>query len=252
MKIGILITARLKSTRLPKKVLREIKGRPMLSHLLDRMKRSQRASSVTIITSPLDEDQPLVQQAQIDGVDAFCGDPDDVLKRMRDCAVSRQLDLVVSCTADNPFVDPVRMDQLIDYHIQNEHGFSRMYGVPWGTFCYTLSRSALERACEIKDEVDTEVWGGYFTETGLFRWGEMAVEDPAVHWPDLRLTVDYPEDFEMVSRIFDELYEPGKVFTLEEIVALCRRCPDIVAINANASQAIGKPIKVKTNSESKS
>ena len=64
----------------------------------------------------------------------------------------------------------------------------------------------------------------------------MQVDDPAAAWPELRLTVDTPEDFQFVTRIFDELYEPGKVFLLGDVVALCRRRPELQAVNARVQQ----------------
>jgi spore coat polysaccharide biosynthesis protein SpsF len=68
--------------------------------------------------------------------------------------------------------------------------------------------------------------------------------DPEVNWPQLRLTVDTPEDFELITRIFDELYTPGLVFSLEDIVELCRCKPELVAINAGIEQKPAKPIKI--------
>lgn len=244
MKTAILITARLKSTRLPKKVLKEIVGRPMLTHLVDRLRLSQRAQQIILITSPLEQDDPLVEFAEGEEIDCFRGDPDDVLLRMTDAARHFGVDTVVSCTADNPFVDPGYIDRLVDFHLERDHAFSNSQGLPWGCFAYALATPALVKACEIKAERDTEVWGGYFTQTGLFHWGTMTVDDPAVAWPELRLTVDTPEDFELVSRLFAELHRPGEIFSLQEIVALCRRRPDLVAINAGVNQQPGRPIKL--------
>ncbi len=79
----------------------------------------------------------------------------------------------------------------------------------------------------------------------MFTWSVLEVSDPAVSWPDLRLTIDTPEDFAMVSRIFDELHVPGRVFPLAEIIALCRERPEIPAINATIVQKKGLSIKVK-------
>lgn len=244
MKTAILITARLKSTRLPKKVLKEIAGRPMLGHLVDRLRLSRRAPQVILITSPVEQDDPLVEFCRVEGIDCFRGDPDDVLLRMTDAARHFGLDTVVSCTADNPFVDPEYIDRLVDFHLERGHAFSNSQGLPWGCFAYALATPALVKACEIKAERDTEVWGGYFTQTGLFHWGTMVVDDPAVAWPELRLTVDTPEDFELVSRLFAELHRPGEVFSLGEIVALCRRRPELVAINAGVAQQPGRPIRL--------
>lgn len=246
MKTAILITARLKSTRLPKKVLKPLQGRSMLTHMLDRLKLAKRPEEIIIITSPFEQDDPLIELAAQEGVKSFRGDPDDVLLRMKTAAEHYGVETLISCTADNPFVDPVYIDRLTDFHLQQQHDFTNTEGLPWGVFSYAIDYSALVKACEIKAEKDTEVWGGYFTQTGLFNWGTMKITDPAVCWPELRLTVDTPEDFELIEKIFAELYQPGQVFSLQEIVALCRRREDLVQINSSVPQKAGIPIKLKT------
>lgn len=245
MKTAILITARLKSTRLPKKVLKPIQGKPMLAHMLERLKLANSAEEIIIITSPIAQDDPLVELAEQEGVKCFRGDPDDVLLRMATAAEEYGVDTVISCTADNPFVDPVYIDRLATFHAQQQHDFTNSEGLPWGVFSYAISTPALKKACEIKAEKDTEVWGGYFTQTGRFNWGTMKITDPAVCWPELRLTVDTPEDFALVEKIFTELYRPGQIFPLEEIVALCRRREDLVLINSGVQQKAGLPIRLK-------
>ncbi len=245
MKTAILITARLKSTRLPKKVLKPVHGRPMIAHLLDRLKLSQRSDDIIICTSPLEQDTPLVDFAAQEGVNVYQGDSDDVLLRLTKAAEHYGLDTIVSCTADNPFVDPEYIDKLVDFHLAHRYDYSKTEGLPFGTFSYVLSYPAMQRACEIKAEHDTEVWGGYFTETGQFACGTMHVDDPDIRWPELRLTVDTPEDFALISAVFDELYQPDTVFPLRAIIHLCRRRPDLVAINAQVQQKGARPIKLK-------
>lgn len=249
MKVAVLITARLKSTRLPKKVLKPIQGRPMLAHLLDRLRLADRPEQIIICTSPLAQDDPLAEIARQEQVACYRGHPDDVLLRLTNAAEQFGVDIVVSCTADNPFVDPEYIDRLVDFHMVHAHDYSRSEGLPFGAFAYVLSHPAMVRACELKAATDTEVWGGYFTKTGQFSWGVLQVEDPAVRWPELRLTVDTPEDFELVSRIFEELYRPGHVFPLRDIVALCRRRPDLVAINVGVQQKAAQPIQLKDQAE---
>ena len=82
-------------------------------------------------------------------------------------------------------------------------------------------------------------------DTGNFKWSSLRVTDENVLWPDLRLTVDVPEDFEMVAKIFDKLYDGTNVFPLSEIVKLCRTNPEIPEINKFIMQKIGLPIKLK-------
>ncbi|MFC2081654.1 cytidylyltransferase domain-containing protein [Candidatus Bipolaricaulota bacterium] len=245
MKTSILITARLKSTRLPKKVLKPILGRPMLEHLVERLRKAERPDSIILCTSPVAEDDPLAEWAERLDIGLYRGDPDDVLLRLTRAAQEFGADIVVSCTADNPFVDPEYIDCLVDFHLSGGYDYSRSEGLPFGTFSYGLTRHAMERACKIKAAKDTEVWGGYFTETGEFACGILRITDPAVAWPELRLTVDTPEDFELVTRIFEELSSDGGIFSLREIVGLCRRRPDLLRINQHVVQRAPEPIVLK-------
>jgi spore coat polysaccharide biosynthesis protein SpsF len=246
LKTGILITARLKSTRLPLKAIKPIHGRPMFCHMLDRVKLAKRPQQIIVCTSPLEQDDPLEEIARQEGVQCFRGDPEDVLQRLADAAARFGVDLAINCMADNPFTDPEYIDRLVDFHLAQGNDYSKTAGLPLGAFAYALSTPAIVKACRMKADRDTEIWGGYFTESGLFRWGVMQVDDPAVAWPELRLTVDTPADFELISRIFDALYEPGKVFPLHDVVALCRCRPELPALNASVPQKAAPPIRLKT------
>jgi spore coat polysaccharide biosynthesis protein SpsF len=247
MNTAILITARLRSTRLALKVIKPIHERPMISHLIERLKRARIPQRIILCTSVLEQDDPLVEIAATEKVECFRGHPDDVLLRLTDAATKFGIDVVVSCTADNPFVDPEYIDRLLEFHVREGNDYSRSEGLPLGAFAYALSLPAMRRACELKAQTDTEVWGGYFTETGKFRWGTMSVTDPSVRWPELRLTVDTPQDFELVTRVFDELGRAGRIFSLREIVDLCRRRPDLVAINSSIQQKPGIPIRLRSD-----
>ena len=73
MKVGYLIIGRLKSTRLPKKLLIEIKGKPIISHLIDRLKLSKKISEIIICTSTSKQDKPLAKIAIENNVNYFLG-----------------------------------------------------------------------------------------------------------------------------------------------------------------------------------
>ncbi|MBU0517417.1 NTP transferase domain-containing protein [bacterium] len=244
MSTGILITARLKSQRLPEKVMLPIQDRPMICHLIDRLKLTQSVDKIVLCTSPLKQDDRLVDIAQQERIDYFRGDPDDVLLRLTDAAGEHNLGTVLNCTADNPFVDPIYLQRLAEFLHENGYDYACTQGLPIGMYGWAITFPAMEEACKIKDEVDTEVWGGYFTDTGFFQWGSL-LADPDDFWPDLRLTVDTPEDFELITRIFDELYTPGKVFSMTQILDLCHKHPELAAINAAIQQKKPIPIKLK-------
>lgn len=245
MKYGIFITARMKSTRLPHKVILPIIDKPMIVHMIDRLKLAKQPSLIVMLTSTNPQDDILVDIARNEDVECFRGSEDDVLDRISQGSKHFGVDMVISCTADNPFVDPEYIDKLCDYAIKGNYDFVKVKGLPWGTFSYAIKKEAVEKACSIKNEVDTEVWGAYFTETGLFNCGVLEVSEQELYWPDLRLTVDNPEDFKLIETIFNKLYKPGQVFSLKEITELCRQSPDLLKINENIAQKPGIPIKLK-------
>jgi len=245
MKCAILITARLKSTRLPKKITKLIHGKPMIKHMLDRLKLAKFPNKIIICTSTVAQDDPLEKLADQENVLCYRGEAEDVLLRLTSAAEKFDIETVINCTADNPFVDPFYIDKLYEHHIKEANEFTKIEGLPWGTFSYAISSKALKRACELKNETDTEVWHGYFVDTGNFKWSSLKVTDKNVLWPDLRLTVDVPEDFEMVTKIFDKLYDGVNVFPLSKIVKLCRTNPEIPEINKFIMQKAGLSIKLK-------
>ena len=220
----------------------------MINHMITRLKCARKPDEIILCTSPNPQDRRLVDIAEQESIKWFCGHPDYVLLRLKDAAERFGVDTIMNCTADNPFVDPEYIDRLVDFHQQNGFDYSYCEGLPLGVQAWAVSYSAMLRACKLKAATDTEVWGKYFTDTDLFTWGTLKV-DPEVHWPELRLTVDTPEDFEFVNRIFDELHMPNEVFPLSSIINLCRAKPDLVAINSSIRQKTAKPIRLKPLTE---
>jgi spore coat polysaccharide biosynthesis protein SpsF len=245
VKSAILITARLKSTRLPRKVLKPILGRPMLCHLIERLRTARLPDEIILCTSTVAQDDPLEELAREEGVRCYRGHPDDVLVRLTEAARRYGAEAVISCTGDNPFVDPLYVDRLLEYHLAGGYDFTVVDGLPFGANSYGVSVPAMVRACGIKDATDTEFWGGYLSETGLFRTGTLRVTDPAVRRPELRLTVDTPEDFQVASRIIEALHDEARIFRLEEIVRLCDSDPSLTRINAHVRQKPAVPIRLK-------
>ncbi|MDP3722495.1 MAG: Gfo/Idh/MocA family oxidoreductase [Candidatus Omnitrophota bacterium] len=231
MKTGFLITARLKSTRLPEKLLRDICGRPILAHMLDRVKLARRVDQVVICTSTNAQDDRLEDLAAREGVACFRGDADDVVKRLYDASVTFGLDYIVSITADCPFADPAYADRIVETFQTTKADLIRALDLPHGVYTYGVKPVAFERVLEIKDSRDSEVWGGYFTDTDLFSVYDLPIENPLHRQPSLRMTLDYPEDLEFFQAVFAALYRPGKVFSLDEILQFLRDHPEVVEVN---------------------
>lgn len=231
MKVGFLITARLKSTRLPLKLLKEVSGKPIFIHMLDRLKLAKRVDQIIICTSTHPDDDRLAELATSEHVTCFRGDENDVLKRLYDAAVTFKVDYILNVTADCPFADPHYADKVVSAFESTGADLVRSCNLPHGAYCYGIKPSALKTVLEIKDKVDSEVWGRYFTDTDLFDVFDLPIDDPFHRQPNLRMTLDYPEDLQFFNAIFDHLYQPGKVFSLDEILLFLQENPQIVRLN---------------------
>jgi len=246
MKVGYLITARLKSTRLPKKLLREIKGKPIISHMLDRLKLAKRIDEIVICTSTEVEDRPLLDLAAANGVSSYCGDPEDVIARLSGAADEFNLDYILNITADCPFVDPFYADRIVQAFEVTKADLIRAFELPHGAYSYGIRPEALLKVIEIKGDTHTEVWGRYFTDTDLFDVYDLPIENPFHRRPGLRMTLDYPEDLAFFEAVYDHLYKPGEIFTLDDILQLLGEYPEIIELNCDC----GGHFKKRFNSQS--
>jgi len=240
LKTGFLITARLKSTRLPLKLLQPVENRPIFSHMLDRLKLARRVDQIIICTSTNSQDDPLIELAEAEGVSSFRGDEDDVVKRLSDAATAFNLDYILSITADCPFSDPEYADRIVEAYLETNADLIRALTLPHGAFSYGVKPEAFRKIVEIKDQTNTEVWGRYFTDTDLFQVYDLPIENELHRQPGLRMTLDYPADLEFFRAVFAALYRPGEVFTLDEILRFLRDHPEVVAINKDCAAAFQK------------
>lgn len=247
LKAGIFITARLKSKRLPMKVVKPILGKPMIVWMIERLKKCN-ISPIVLMTSTNAQDDPLIDIAKEQGVEFFRGSEDDVLLRMRDCARKFDRDFIISVTADDPLKEPIFIKKMLEQYIEKPFDFCEIDGLPNGCESYAVSRKALEKVCAIKNESDTEIWGNYFRKaktksraiyfrkSGKFKCEMIKVEDPAILKPHYRITVDTPEDFELVSKIFEILLKEKEYFNVYDICRLLDEKPELIKINKNVEQ----------------
>ncbi len=242
---AILITARLKSKRLPKKLLRKIEKIPMIEHLIDRLKKSKKIKKIILCTSTNIQDDQLEIISKKKKISCFRGSEDDVLHRLYSASIKYNIKNIVNCTADNPFVDPVYIDKAIVYHIKNKNDFTDIPLLPWGTFSYCLTVQALDKVCKIKNSNDTEYWHNYFHNTNYFKKGSYNNVAKKHVNKNLRLTVDTKEDLKLIRKIFRSLYKKNKVFTLDEIILLLKKNPELIKINNKVKQKKPKIIKLK-------
>ncbi|OGZ32201.1 MAG: hypothetical protein A2V69_00240 [Candidatus Portnoybacteria bacterium RBG_13_40_8] len=257
MKTAIFIPVRAKATRLKNKPLLEIKGKNVLEHFIERMKLARGANSIVICTTLNPEDEQIVQIAKKQEVDYFQGSESDILGRFYNAALKFRPDLIVIAECDDVFTSRTYIGRIILEAKKGEYDYINVKDLPFGTNPRVFTFEALKKVYDAKDDLNTETgWEKYFTESGLFKVKTLEVQEDFLKDKELRLTLDYPQDFEIIKRIYDELYTGSEGFGLKEIIGLVRKNPELKRINYHLQEEYmkrfnKKSVKVKIKNGSK-
>jgi len=240
MKIAAIIEARMTSSRLPGKIVRPIMGRPTLELLIERLLRSRYLNSIVIATTSNDTDDATENLAKRLRVGCYRGSEDDVLDRVLKAAQTYNIDVIVEITGDCPLIDPAVIDKLLAIYLEGDYDFvanTLKETYPNGLDTRIFSRKILEDVAELtQDPVDHEHVSLYiFEHPERYNLFNMESNLPEKFW-GARLTVDTIEDFEVISRIFEELYPKKPAFSLEDIINLLERRPELLEINREIKQ----------------
>ena len=241
-RVVVVAQARMGSSRLPGKVLREAGGQSLLHHLAARVLSARLPSALVIATTDQPSDDPIAAARFPEGVSVFRGDEHDVLRRYAGAARAAGAEVVVRVTGDCPLLDPEELDRVVGLYLEartsptpldyvtNQAGEVRR--IPRGLDVEVMSAEALYRAeREAAAPGEREHVTPYLYQSGRFR---VRVTHPeGEDLSDLRLTVDTPEDLALVRAVLEEL---GPRPTTAAVAALLRARPELVALNAHVKQ----------------
>lgn len=222
MKVVVVTQARSGSKRLPNKVLLKIQGKTLLQIHVDRIKQAQEVDSIFIATTLEKADNVIEDLANDLGVKFYRGSENDVLDRFYQTVKSVKPYFVVRLTSDCPLIDPKLIDEIIvkakaldlDYY---SNGIEERY--PDGQDVEVFKFSALEKAwCEATLASDREHVTPYIRNNSSYKGGHLfnsanhGLEDNYNH---VRLTVDEPEDLQVIKQIVEDLglYKDWKTYT---------------------------------------
>jgi glutamate-1-semialdehyde 2,1-aminomutase len=231
MKIIAIVQARMGSTRLPNKVLKEVNGVPMIELLLARLSQSRELDQIVVATSVDEKNIPLVRHVRALGYACEKGSENDVLERYVNAAKTHQADLIVRITGDCPLVDPELVDKCIcRFREENVDYFSNISppSFPDGMDIEVVTLAALEKAMlETDKPIDREHVTSYVREASQFKnAGMQNNEDLSA----LRWTVDEPTDFEVITNVFKH-FAPDIHFTWQQVLELQRSLPNLFIAN---------------------
>ena len=233
--VQAIVQARMTSARLPGKVLMDIGGRPALTHIVDRLSRVPHIDGIVIATSKRREDDAIADAAKVMGVTCFRGSEQDVLSRYAGAAALVGANTVIRVTGDCPLLDPDVVTRVLSAYGENHVDFvsnTLLRTYPIGLDVAIFSREALNVAHEVATNEDERDPVTLYIYRHPERFSQMNVAaPPELTDPELRLTLDTPEDLAFLREVFSQLYTDNPNFGLTDVLALLSDLPHLREIN---------------------
>ncbi|MDY6933537.1 MAG: glycosyltransferase family protein [Spirochaetota bacterium] len=234
--VSAIIQARMQSKRLPGKVMLDLNGKPLLSHIIERSTLIEGVDTVVVATPTEEENLPIIDLAHSMGVRVFTGSMDNVLERYYMANQEYNGDYIIRVTGDNPFIDIEYATMALDIAIESGSDLCAIPNLPLGVAVEVIKREALEKSYQLstkpyhREHVTTFIK----EHTELFK-----IERPLVdiNYPssNLRLTVDTIEDYQFAQLLYANLYR-GKPFPLLDIIDYVHKNPKLAFINNGIKQ----------------
>lgn len=246
--IAAIIQARIGSTRLPGKVLALIEGKPMIWHVIERVKQSEKIDKIILAVTNRKEDKKLSKIAKKLNVDFYAGSEKDVLDRYYQAAKKYGADTILRVTGDCPLVDPKLIDKTIDFFKEGNYDHvSTAYPVatfPDGLDLWIFKFSALKKAWkEAKLQSEREHVTSYIWKNPeLFK---NATINNKKNLSSMRWCVDEEPDLRLVRKIYEKLYSKNKAFLMQDVLDLFKKNPEFAKINSYIIRDAGYKKSIK-------
>jgi spore coat polysaccharide biosynthesis protein SpsF len=240
IRVVAVIQARMDSARLPGKVLKPIAGKPLLWHIVHRLKACHLLEEIAVATSVNPADDAIVEWCNAQGVTVVRGPENDVLARYARAAEKLDADVIVQVSADVPFIDAGFVDHLIATLIEQDGDYVLLED---GTECAhdgvdPFSRRALDRLMmdAAHDAAARETVTGYFKLHPDFVKIVRAKPYAPLDKRSGRFTIDTPDDLAFVQAVHARLAAKAGEASLADLLLLLEREPELKAINAHVRQ----------------
>lgn len=198
--------------------------------MIEHLKHARVSENFVLCTTERSEDQALVEAAKRNGIEWFQGSSEDILERLYGAAQKFQVDFIVNVEGDDVFCDPTLADRTVDHYRRAGGDFIRWTGLPLGAAPLGIDTKALAKVCMLKETSNTDTgWGSFFTDSGIFKVETIEETDPILHHPEIRMTMDYPEDYRFFTAAYEKLKRTD--FSLRDVMRVLGEDPSIVEIN---------------------
>ena len=243
MKIVAIVQARMNSSRLPGKIMKKINGEPVLGLLLNRLKSSKKISKIVVATSKDKNNSSLIKYLKKIDYDFYEGSEENVLERYFLTAKKFSADIIIRITGDCPLIDASLVDNAIDKFFQKGCEYLSNANPPTypdGLDIEIFSFERLEEANNLSNDIsEREHVTPFIKKNNAVR--KFNVKN-SKDFSQLRWTIDEPEDFDVISNIFNH-FHPRVDFGWKEVLNLYKINPEIFVNNLHIKRNEGEKMK---------
>lgn len=241
MSTHLIIQARMNSSRLPGKVLKTVLGKTLLEYQIERLKRVTQADKIIVATTVNSIDDAIVDLCDRLDIQTYRGSESDVLSRYVGAAQQFDSQTIVRITSDCPLIDPELIDRAIEFYQSNKFDYISTNELiyPRGMDVEIFSRQMLEldHLKAQKPDEREHVTPYFYQNPDRFSIGTYSEPIQAANY---RLTVDTPEDFQLIKLLLETLYPENSQFNLNDILRCLTEYPEWNKINQDIQQ---KPLQ---------
>jgi len=234
-KLLAIVQARCGSTRLPRKIFKNLSNRPLIWHVVNRLKYSKFINQTIVATTMNSEDDELVNWCIENDVLFYRGEVNDVLSRFHGAAIKFNAKDIIRVTADDPFKDPFIIDEVAEFYFHQNLDFAynnKPATFPEGLDVEIFSIKALKLAQSLStDNFEREHMTQFFFRNPIiFKQLNYSQENDESYF---RWTIDTLNDYEMAAAVYKELFNENDIFLKNDIINLLRTRKDIYELNIN-------------------
>lgn len=234
MKIIVTIEARMGSTRLPGKVLMQVCNKPLLQHMIERLKRAILPDDIVVATTVNPKDDQIIKLCKKIKCSYYRGSEEDITDRLIKTAHYFNANIIVQTTGDCPLHEATVIDKAIKFYLKSNKDYisnrlDRTYPAGLDTQVYNVN--ILERvAKKTNDPNDLEHGSLYiYTHPKEFTIDNFKSED--INCPEKRWCLDYQEDYDFFKVIYEKLYPKNPQFNIYDVLELLKKEPELENIN---------------------
>ncbi len=238
-KIVIVVQARMSSSRLPGKVMLPILGKSLLYRMIERVQMIKHQAEIVVATSTDTRDDVIETEAATIGVPCYRGSLDNCLDRHYQAGKKHEADIVIKIPSDCPLIDPRIIDDVLTFYFDHPGQYDFVSNLhpatfPDGNDVEIMTMDCLEKTQkEANRPLELEHTTPYIWENpGKFKIANIGWSTGLDYSMSHRFTIDYPEDYQFIKRVYEELYPAKADFSCDDILALLKVKPEIYNINA--------------------